>query len=131
MRRSEIYIILSALFLLLIVLSYLYVFNIYEVIYKVTPKDLYADNRSEVEITSVPINALGWKTPFRNVPVEFEIREGNNLVEIVYLNNEDGILKLKAKDKTGSVIVFIKSKYALLPSSVTINIYPNLALEVS
>ena len=131
MTRPEIYIIAVALIILALVFAFLYVFNIYEVIYLVKPKSLYADNQSVVTIAAQPINAFGWVIPFRKVPVEFEIKGGNELVEILLKKNEDGIMKLKAKNKTGTVVVYIKSKYALLPSSIEINIYPNMVFNKS
>jgi hypothetical protein len=129
MSRPEIFIIAAALIILLVIFAFFYVFNIYEVIYLVQPDSLYADNHSTATITAQPINSFGWAIPFRKVAAEFEIKEGNDLVEIILKNNEDGKMKLRAKNKTGTVVVFIKSKYALLPSSVEIHIYQNLAFK--
>ncbi len=125
MRRNKIYIILIFIILLFAFLSYYYLFNIYEVVYSVNPGELYADNKSSVTITSQPINALGYKVPFRSAPAEFIIKEGSDLVNILLNEDDKGILKLNAKDKTGKVIVYIKSKYALLPSLIEIHIYPD------
>ena len=127
MRRNIIYIIVGALVILAVIFSYLYVFNIYEITYSVNPSSLYSDNESVVTISAEPVNAFGWKIPFRNSYAEFNIKEGKDLVDVLLEDNRKGILKLKAKNKTGTVVVFIKSKYALLPSSIEIHIYPNAA----
>ncbi len=127
MRRSNIYIISAILLLIAAFAAYHYIFSIYEVIFSVHPKELYADNQSTVTISVVPLNAFGWEAPLRNSPAKFEITEGTDLVEIFSLDEKNGIMILKAKNKTGRVAVLIKSKNALLPSAVEIEILPNVA----
>jgi hypothetical protein len=124
MRRIGIYIIAGIFIILLLVFSLLYVFNIYEVTYIINPQSLRAGSESAVTISSVPVNGFGWRAPFRSAPAEFKIKEGNDLVEILSENTRKGILKLRAKNKPGKVIIYVKSKYALFPSSLEINIYP-------
>ncbi len=104
---------------------YQYVFSIYEVTYSIQPEKLYADNQSTVTIKAIPINSFGWKAPFRNAYAKFDISEGSELVSVVTEKSDEGIIVLKAKNKTGKVVVLIHSKYALLPSSIEITIYPN------
>lgn len=86
-------------------------------------KSLYANNTSTITISAVPSNAFGWKVPFRNSYTRFEITKNKNLVEIIFENNKKGILKLKAKNQTGQIIIHAKSKYSILPSSFEIPIY--------
>jgi hypothetical protein len=87
---------------------------------------LYADNTSSLIIEVLPINSLGWRAPFRKTYAEFTINEGKELIEIVFLDSSHGILKLKAKEKSGKVSVRCKSKYSLLPSTIEIIIEPNI-----
>jgi hypothetical protein len=129
MRRGAIYFILGILILLALIFSYLYIFNIYEITYSVNPSSLYSDNESTVIITADPVNAFGWKIPFRSTYAEFNIKEGKDLIDIISEDNKKGILKLKAKNKNGTVVVRIKSKYSLLPSEIVIHIYPNTVLN--
>jgi hypothetical protein len=126
MRRFNIYLILIIVILIAAFAAFHYIFSIYEVIYKITPDKLYADNSSTIVIEAIPVNSLGWKAPFRKSYSSFTIIEGNDLVQIISLNNEQGILKLKARDKAGKVSVTIISKYSLLPSTIEIIIEPNL-----
>jgi hypothetical protein len=126
MRRSEIYLIFVLIVFIAGFSAYHYIFSIYEVTYKVTPDKLYADNNSTLIIEAVPVNALGWKAPFRKSYSEFTISEGKDLVEIIFSNNNSGILKLRAKEKSGKVSVTIKTKYSLLPSTIEIVIEPNV-----
>jgi len=107
-------------------LFYQYIIKIYESTVEVEPKNLFADNQSTVTISVIPLNSFGWKALFRNAPAEFEITEGNTLVEILLHDKENGKLILKAISSTGKVVVQIKSKYSLLPMVVEIIIEPNL-----
>lgn len=126
MRRSEIYLILALILFIVGFSSYHYIFSIYEVTYKVTPDKLYADNTSSLIIEAVPINSLGWKAPFRKTFAEFTFNEGKDLVEVIFQDNTNGVLKIRAKEKSGKVSVTIKSKYSLLPSTIEIIIEPNI-----
>jgi hypothetical protein len=126
MRRSEIYLILVLIVFIAGFSSYHYIFSIYEVTYKITPDKLYADNNSTLIIEAVPINSLGWKAPFRKTYSEFTFNEGKDLVEIIFQDNNNGILKLRAKEKSGKVSMTIKTKYSLLPSTLEIVIEPNV-----
>ena len=127
MQKDQIYFIIIFLFLLVSFLIYYYIFNIYEVTYSVEPPELYADNISTAVIRSVPLNAIGMRAPFRHSFTVFDINDGKDLVEIIGKNNNKGEIILRAKDRIGKVVVLIKAEHAILPSSVEINIYPNLA----
>ncbi len=83
MRRTKILIVLILIVLIGILFSYNYLLNIYEVTYKVTPKELFADYKSTVKIECIPVNAFGWEIPFRNTYCKFEITQGKDLVEII------------------------------------------------
>ncbi len=125
-RRASIYIIISLILLTAAFAVYNYLVSIYEVTYTVEPHNLYADNQSEVTITAIPVNGLGGRAWFRNAPVVYKIIEGNDLVDIIRNDESQGILVLQAKDKPGTVRITAKSPFALLPSPIDINIYPNL-----
>ena len=126
---SERKVIFIVLILVLSILSfgiYNYLFSIYEVIYKVVPDALYADNKSEVTITAIPINGMGSRALFREVEAGYTIIEGADLVTVTEQNQSEGMLKIRAKDKPGIVKITAKSPYALLPSPINIKIYPNI-----
>ncbi len=106
-------------------LVYQYVFSIYEITYSVEPAKLFSDNQSTVTIKVTPVNSFGWKSPFRAAKAQFEFTEGKELVDVVFKNSDEIILR--ANNKTGKVVVLIKSKYSLFPSSIEIMIYPNSA----
>ena len=121
--------ILSIILLIIFFSGYYYFFNIFETVIRVNPQNLYADNHSATTIEVIPINALGMKVPFRNVPADFEIREGKQLVDIISENKNEGVIKLKAKSNTGTVVIYVRSKYSLLPSLVEIHIYANVTIN--
>ena len=87
---------------------------------------MYADNTSILVIEAVPINSFGWKAPFRKSHTEFTFNEGKDLIEVVFRDNDNGTLKLRAKGKPGKISVTIKTKYSLLPSTIEIIIEPNV-----
>ena len=121
--------IISILLLIIFFSGYYYFFNIFETIISVNPQNLYADAHSTVTIEVIPINALGWKVPLRHVSTDFKFKEGQRLIDIIYENKKDGVLKLRAKNLTGTVVIYVKSIYSLLPTLVEIHIYPNLAMN--
>jgi len=127
MKRGSPVIYISIVIILIIgFFSYQYLVKIYESTVKLEPQNLFADNQSTITISVIPLNSFSWKALFRNSPAEFEIIEGNSLVEIKLLDKEEGKLILKAKSETGKVVVKIKSKYSLLPMVVEILVQPNL-----
>jgi hypothetical protein len=125
MRSFQIYFIIIILILITILLGFQYLVSIYEVDIRIDPDVLYADNKSECVVYTVPLNSLGWRVPFRNASAKIEIREGSDLVEILEIDEQKGILRIRAKDKTGIVVIFIRPEKALLPSSFEIIINPN------
>ena len=87
---------------------------------------MYADNTSTLVIEAVPINSFGWKAPFRKPHSDFTFDEGKDLIEVVFRDNDNGILKLRAKGKSGRVSVTIKTKYSLFPSTIEIILEPTV-----
>lgn len=126
MRRTQIYFIIILLAAIMVLIGFQYLISIYEVQITAIPDSLYADNKSECKIEAVPLNSLGMKALFRNASAKIEIREGKDLVEIIILDEKKGVIKLRAKDRPGIVVIFIKPEKALLPTSVEIKILPNV-----
>jgi len=127
MRSGKIYFIIILLMFIAGFFFYQYVFSIYEVTYKIVPERLYADNKSNLIIEAVPLNSFGLRAPFRNSPSEFTISEGAELVEIVFIDKDKGIMKIKAKNNPGKVSITIKPKFSLFPSTIEIIIEANFA----
>jgi len=119
--------IIISLLLIIILPAFYYVFNIYETDIETSKDNLFADSRSVVSICVYPVNALGFRVPLRKINASFEIEEGKGLVEIIKENDNEGMIVLRAKNLTGKVVVYVKTKYSLLPSMIEINIYPNTA----
>lgn len=124
-RRFKILTIVLLIIIIAALFVYQYLINIYEVTVLVEPKELFADNQSQLTIMTIPLNSMGRKAWFREAPAEFNIKEGKDLIEIVLADSESGVLMIKSKSNTGIVILEIKSKYSLLPILVEITIYPN------
>jgi hypothetical protein len=126
-KHGKILIVFISLSLIIILSVFYYVFNVYETEIETGPKELFADNHSVATITVYPVNALGFRIPFRKINADFEIKEGKDLIEIVKEDTKNGIIVLRAKNRTGKVVIYVKSKYSLLPLLVEINVYPNTA----
>ncbi len=122
MKRNDIIIISASVVIVMLILGYYFLYNIYETEVELNPKYLYADTNSIIEIKVIPINALGTRAIFRSIISEFEIIEGKELVEIISTNN--GLLKLKSKGLKGKVGIKIYSKHSLFPQYIEIPILP-------
>ena len=101
-----------------------FIFSIYEVNIVVYPEIVFADPSSEIKVTVKPINAMGWSVPFRTVKAKFKILEGDNLIIIKTVDEENGLLLLQSIGKEGTVGIYIDSEYSLFPSYIEIKILP-------
>lgn len=124
MTDKLIYLIISIVVFTLLLLCWQYILAVYEVKFQVSETQLFADNESETTISAVPINAMGFKAPFRKTEISYKFETGSNLVETEN-NFDEGIIKLKAKNETGTVVLFIKSDYSLMPTKIEIIINSN------
>lgn len=125
MRMKIVFIVFVTMVLLALFAS-MYLFNIYEVMIEVSPKELFADSQSEVIIEAYPVNAFGWKIPFRSVKTNFEIVEGREFVSIKLMDSENGKLILTAKDLSGIVTILVRPSKSILPSEIKIPILKNI-----
>lgn len=101
-----------------------FIFSIYEVNTVVYPENVFADPSSEIKVTVKPINAMGWSVPFRTVKAKFKILEGDNLVLIKSVDQENGFILLQSLGIEGTVGIYIDSEYSLFPSYIEIKILP-------
>lgn len=124
MKKKDWIMILVGLIILLSIAGYYFLYNIYEIKVEISPKHLYTELNSTVEIKVVPINALGSKALFRSTKSEFEIIEGASLVEIIFLDNDSSILKIKSKGLEGKVGIKIYNSHSLFPQYVEVLILP-------
>lgn len=124
MKKKDWIMILIGVTILLFIAGYYFLYNIYEIKVELSPKHLYTDLNSTIEIKVVPVNALGSKALFRSTKSEFEIIEGASLVEIFFLDKDSSILKIKSKGLEGKVGIKIYNSHSLFPQYVEILILP-------
>ena len=129
MSKPQIYFIIISFIIILGLLSYHYLINIYEVTYSINPENLFADYKSTVTIETIPLNALGLRAPFRHSRTNFQIIQGSQLVNVIREDFLRGICVIRAKGQTGKVVVYVKSVNSLLPSEIIIFIYPDYAVK--
>ena len=122
MRKKIITIYFLIFFLIVLLLSYFFLYNIYGSEVRKSSANLFADPQSEMTIEVIPVNALGSKAFFRTSSAEFEVVEGNDLIEVKLENKQDGVLLIRSKGVTGIVGIKIKSEYSLFPEYIEIEI---------
>lgn len=101
-----------------------FILSIYEVKIVVAPKEVFAVPSTEIKVTAKPINAMGWEVPFRTVKTKFKILEGNDLVIIKLVDEENGFILLQSIGTEGKVGIYIDSEYSLFPSYIEVQILP-------
>ena len=101
-----------------------FIFSIYEVKIVVKPNEVFADPSTEIKLTAKPINAMGWEVPFRTVKTKFKILEGNHLVTIKSVDEENGLILLQSVGTEGKVGIYFDSEYSLFPSYIEVQILP-------
>ncbi|MEJ5263589.1 MAG: hypothetical protein WHT45_12965 [Ignavibacterium sp.] len=124
MKKKDWIMIFIGVMILLLIAGYYFLYNIYEIRVDISPKHLYTDLNSTIEIIVVPVNALGSKALFRSTKSDFEIIEGASLVEIIILDENSSILKIKSKGLEGKVGIKIYNSHSLFPQYVEILILP-------
>ena len=116
------------LFFIVLVLAgynlHYFIFSIYEVKIVVKSREVFADPSTEIKVTAKPINAMGWEVPFRTVKAKFKILEGNDLVIIKLVDEENGFILLQSIGTEGKVGIYIDSEYSLFPSYIEVQILP-------
>lgn len=105
-----------------VLLGYFFLFNIYGNEIRKTPTNLFDDPESVMTIEVVPINSLGGKAILRTSSADFEIVEGNDLIEVSLINNKEGVLHIRSKGKPGIVGIKINSAHSLFPEYIEIEI---------
>lgn len=124
--KTELILIIVVLIAFVLLAGYHYIFHIYEIDYRLSSRTLYADYNSIVKIEALAVNSLGFKAPFRNPKITFEISEGKELIEIVENDPGKGILMIRAKGERGLVVIKAKSVYSMFPTLFEIEILPNI-----
>lgn len=124
MRQKIIAVYVLIFLVLLVILSYYFLYNIYGNEIRRQPVNLYADLSSEMTIKVVPINALGWRAILRSSSAKFDIIDGKELIYVVETNEAEGTIRIRSKGKTGTVGIKIKSQNSLFPDYVEIQILP-------
>ncbi|MCC7158877.1 MAG: hypothetical protein IT281_05005 [Ignavibacteria bacterium] len=100
------------------------IFTSADVKIEIEPPVLRASTNSELKIEVYRTNTLGFKTPFSNVELRFQIEEGSNLIE---MTNETaaGSVKIRSKGLEGEAVIGIYSlKSGIQLKKVFVKILP-------
>jgi len=107
-------IITSLILLFIALLSWLYIFNIYEVEIKIDNVNLLSNGNSKTSIELVPLNSIGMRAPLRSINSKISFVIGKELVDV--MRDGNNIIVLKSKLDTGTVILRFESDYLLYPN---------------
>jgi len=112
LKISQIYTIIGVLFVTIYIVWYFF-FNIYEVSFFIEPKKEKYHAGEQLLITLYPLNSFGKLIKKREVAIEFEILDGDSLLETEIIDKN----KLKIKFlSNGNVKIRCDSKYSLKPT---------------
>lgn len=100
----------------------MYLFEIYEVRAEFSKTNITAGDQQELVLKVIPLNAFGFKAPFRSVPATVEITSGSDLATFDDITSESGIFIFHSGWRSGTVEIKISSKYSLFPMIVTFTI---------
>ena len=106
-------------------ISWMYIFNIYEVDIDINHKTLIIGKTNNSTIKIIPLNSFGFKTPFRKIETSINLLEGGDLAQII--KEDDSKFSLYAKSDTGRVILLLESEHFLYPNKLTFFIKPSEA----
>jgi hypothetical protein len=106
-------------------ISWMYIFNIYEVDIDINRKKIILGKANSSIIKIVPLNSFGFKTPFRKIDMSINFLEGSDLAKII--REDESRFSLHAKSDTGKVILLLESNYFLYPNKFTFFIKPSEA----
>jgi hypothetical protein len=101
-----------------------FIFSIYEVNIVVYPEVVFADPSTEIKVIVKPINAMGLDVPFRTVKAKFNILDGDDLIIIKSVDEDNGFILLQSTGTEGKVGIYIESEFSLLPSYIEVKIVP-------
>ena len=116
-------IIASSILFLLILSSWLYLFNIYEVEVKVDSKIISAQSNYSSKIELIPLNSFGYKAPFRKLNSKLSFLSGQDLIESTAKSENEYLIN--SKSTIGKVELLLESEYFLYPNKITFEIKPN------
>jgi hypothetical protein len=102
-----------------------FVFRTARVEVEMSPSFLRANPTSQLSLKLIPINSLGFRTPFAHQKARFDIEEGSNLIELVQTIEYDHAI-VRSKGIEGEATVGIYSlKSGMLLDRISIKIVNN------
>ncbi|MBZ0179985.1 MAG: hypothetical protein K8F36_11895 [Melioribacteraceae bacterium] len=108
--KNLIYLFIFFALILIVAFVWLFVFNIYEVEYKVLSAEVSRNAECQIKFQAVPLNSFGQPVPFRNVDFNYELEELTGL-RIVTSNKNTIVIKLDSDFADDKIRIKFKSKY--------------------
>jgi flagellar basal body-associated protein FliL len=105
--------------------TWYFLFNIYEVKCKINIVKELQNGERLYEVKCLPLNLLGGKAPFRTLDLDFEIEEGESLIEIDERKSSSELFFTSSK-KSGKVVLILMTKRSLFPQKLEFDLADNL-----
>jgi hypothetical protein len=97
-----------------------YLFNIYEVKISVIPESKILKSNDRIEINIIPLNSFGTKALWRSVNADYEIIEGEDLVNMKRIS--ESAIEISSKGPKGNVVVLVTPSIGLFSSKISIKV---------
>lgn len=101
--------------------SWLYLFNVYEVDFIVTPQTIKQNSISKFTVDPIPMNSFGNKAILRNVDFDYEVRSEEGL-RVVSKSQFQFTLELDQNFRGDKIQLIIKSQFSETPNLKTISV---------
>jgi len=102
-----------------------FVFRTVRVEIEMSPPFLRASPTSQLSLKIIPINSLGFRTPFAHQKARFDIEEGSNLIELIQtIEYDHAVVRSKGVEGEATVGVYSLNSGMLL-NRISIKIVAN------
>ena len=98
-----------------------FIFNIYEVTYQVSFIKKINNNERLFEISIIPLNLIGNKVPFRKLDFDYELKQGENIIEIQKRKSNKDLFFIASKYE-GKISFVLKTKLSLFSQRLDVDL---------
>ena len=116
-RKQGVFLISASALLFIGLLSWLYVFDTYEVRYEYSYND-----RNQLSIVGIPLNAFGKEVPFRTIISTFRVIDSEKYVKIKSTEKDKAIILWDEEKLSGKIKIGAKNSLSRWENIITIPI---------
>ncbi len=94
---------------------WLYIFNIYEIKFKVDFKKNTTHNNIEIKVDVIPLNSFGFRVPFRNPKIDYHVKKTEDFIDIRIIDNRKNIFIVDVLNGS-DIILEARSRRLMFPA---------------